>query len=179
MEKIEFTVAKSEVVVICNRFLYGENLKPQTKGDFLEAYLRRYFNPTDKTWYKKNSTSYDMASDIETSTNDGISVKSGQFSLTEKLTTEEYTEAEKKRIIEEYEKTVHSNKVAYMWISNEDEEKYYISTVIVNMNTFVKFLKDNAVMTKVTGMKKYKVKVKKTTSTVVNELTKIENEKII
>lgn len=176
MKKIEITVAKSEVTVIGNRYLYGNNSKPMTKGDFMESYLRKTLNPLDEKWYIKNSDCYDKASDIETENGDKISVKSGEFSLTEKLYAMEYTETEKQRIITEYENTVPSTSVAYAWLIDKNENEYQINALIVTMDIFIKFLKKNAVMTLIdTKSKRYKVKVKKATSTVIKELQRLES----
>ena len=176
MKKIEIVVAKDEITVVGNRYLYGGNSKPMTKGDMLEAYIRKFFNPNDDKWYVKNSDSYDIASDIETPTGEKISVKSGEFSLTEKLYATEYTESEKQRIIMEYSKTVSSNLVAYAWLTNKNNDDYCINVVIVEMNVFIEFLRKNSVMTIIdTKTKRYKVKVKKATSTVIKEFTRIEN----
>lgn len=176
MKKIEIVVAKDEITVVGNRYLYGGNSKPMTKGDFLEAYLRKFLNPDDTKWYIKNSDSYDMGSDIITTEGEKISVKSGEFSLTEKLYSTEYTESEKQRIITEYSKTVPSNLVAYAWLTDKDDNYYCVNAVIIEMNIFIEFLKKNSVMTIIdTKTKRYKVKVKKATSTVIKELTRIEN----
>ena len=175
MKKIEIVVKKDEITVIGNRYLYGNNTKTQTKGDFLEAYIRRELNPTNNEWYVKNSDAYNVASDIEALTGEKISVKSGEFSLTEVLWSTEYNETEKQKIITEYANTVHSDHVAYAWLNDKNDNEYIITAIVVSMNTFIEFLKYNSVMTLIdTKSKRYKVKVKKSTSTVIKELTRID-----
>ena len=177
MKKIEVMVAKDEIMIVGNRYLYGGNSKPMNKGDLLEAYLRKFLNPDDDKWYVKNSESYNIGSDIETSEGEKISVKSGEFSLTEKLYSTEYTESEKQRLITEYSKTVSSNFVAYAWLTDKNDNYYCVNAVIIEMNVFIEFLKKNSVMTIIdTKTKRYKVKVKKAVSTVIRELTRIETD---
>ena len=166
MKNITIKVNKNEVEKIGNKYRYGKNTAGMNKGDMIEAYLRKFLNPTDEKWYIKNNDAYNVGSDIEAN-GMKISVKSGEFSLTEKIWSPVYTEQAKQELIEQYAQTVPSDTVAYGYMT-ETETEYIIEVVIVTMEIFVKFLKVASVMTIIdTKTKRYKVKVKRTPKSVI------------
>lgn len=166
MENITIRVNKNEVEKIGNKYRYGNNTAGMNKGDMIEAYLRKFLNPTDEKWYVKNSDAYNVGSDIEAN-GMKISVKSGEFSLTEKIWSPVYTEEAKQELIEKYAQTVPSDMVAYGYMT-ETETEYTINIVMITMEIFVKFLRVAAVMTIIdTKTKRYKIKVKRTPKSVI------------
>ena len=172
MESITIKVNKTEVEKVGNKYRYGNNKAGMNKGDMIEAYLRKFLNPADTKWYAKNSGAYDTGSDIEVG-GMKISVKSGEFSLTEKIWSPIYTEQAKQELISQYEKTVPSNMVAYGYMI-ENESEYVIEIVMITMEVFVKFLRVAAVMTMIdTKSKRYKIKVKRTPKSVIKTFTEL------
>ena len=158
MEKITFAVNKSEVTKVGNRYLYGKNTTTRNRGELIEDFLRRYYLP-ETEWYKKDSVDFETGSDIEI--NDmKISVKSGEFTLTEKIYTFEKSDDEKIRMIEEYAKRTHSNVVAYGKVV-ESENEYIFTIYTITIAQFIEIIKQVAVFTNITGTKRLKIKVKR------------------
>ena len=166
MEKITFAVNKSEVTKVGNRYLYGKNTTTRNRGELIEDFLRRYYLP-ETEWYKKDSVDFETGSDIEAN-GMKISVKSGEFTLTEKLYTFTKTSDEKNRLIEEYEKRTHSNAIAYGKMA-ETETEYTFTIYLITLSQFVTILKKYAVFTNITGTTKYKIKVKRDISKYIEE----------
>ena len=158
MEKITFTVSKNEITKVGNRYLYGKNTTTRNKGELIEDFLRKYYLPNTE-WYKKDSVDFETGSDIEA---DGmkISVKSGEFTLTEKIYTFEKSDSEKSRMIEEYIRRTHSDTIAYGKVS-ETETEYTFTIYLITLSQFTSIVKQYAVFTTISGTNRMKLKVKR------------------
>lgn len=167
MEKIIFAVNKKEITKVGNRYLYGKNTTTRNKGEMIEDFLRRYYLP-EIEWYKKDSVDFETGSDIEV--NDmKISVKSGEFTLTEKIYTFEKNDTEKIRMVEEYTKRTHSNMVAYGKVT-ETETEYIFTIYLITIMQFAEIVKQYAVFTNITGTKRMKIKVKRDITKYIEQL---------
>ena len=167
MEKITFAVNKEEITKVGNRYLYGKNTTTRNKGEMIEDFLRKYYLP-ETEWYKKDSVDFETGSDIEV--NDmKISVKSGEFTLTEKIYTFEKNDTEKIRMVEEYAKRTHSNTVAYGKVA-ETETEYIFTIYLITIMQFVEIVKRYAVFTSITGTKRMKIKVKRDITKYIEQL---------
>ncbi len=158
MKKITFTVSKNEITKVGNRYLYGKNTTTRNKGELIEDFLRKYYLPNTE-WYKKDSVDFETGSDIEA---DGmkISVKSGEFTLTEKIYTFEKSDSEKSRMIEEYTRRTHSDTIAYGKVS-ETETEYTFTIYLITLSQFTSIVKQYAVFTTISGTNRMKLKVKR------------------
>lgn len=170
MEEMTINVSKLEVVADGGKYRYGDTTG--NKGEMIEAFIRKALQPNNNTWYKKDSVPYDLGSDIELSPEEKISVKSGNsFSITEKITTSEYTESNKALLIETYKKTVHSNIVMYANMTETDSE-YIIHIIAMPMAVFIKVLEKIGTLTATDSSKtKYKLRVKKSVNTIIRTIT--------
>lgn len=172
-KEMTIEVSKTDLTYVGNgKYSYGKTTG--NKGEAIEAFLRKTLQPTDNRWYKKDSTAYDVGSDIELSAEERISVKSGsQFSITEKITAGLSTEEARIGLIERYEKTVHSNLVAYGRLT-ETENNYIIQVVIFPMDIFVELLKKIGTLTATDSRKnKYKLRIKKSENRIIKELNEL------
>ena len=128
------------------------------QGEFVEKVLtERMFG---QEWHKDH-IAYNMGSDIDA---DGIgySVKSSKASLTELLLTDDKSENSKNAIIEKFLATVVSTMFLYgVEISGE------IVVYQMNKREFEKFLRDMWTMDKQSGKEKYKLRIRKADSVVI------------
>ena len=158
MEKITFKVNKNEITKVGNRYLYGKNTTTRNKGELIEDFLRKYYLPNSE-WYKKDSVDFETGSDIEAN-GMKISVKSGEFTLTEKIYTFEKSDSEKSRMIEEYASRTHSDTIAYGKVS-ETETEYTFTIYLITLSQFTSIIKQYAVFTTISGTNRMKLKVKR------------------
>lgn len=127
-------------------------------GEFIEKVVtERMF---DQEW-KKDHVPYNSGSDVSAN-GIGYSIKSSKASLTELLLTDDKSENSKNAIIKKFLATVISTMFLYGVEINGEIVVYQM-----NKNEFEKFLRDMWTMDKQSGKDKYKLRIRKADSVVV------------